>query len=198
MNSSPKMNKNNRKQEYNADWKSIWGQTKENLWQVTQCLQREDWQMNRINRPAFPNNRRNTLFTSLFLPPFHFTLQPPPPTTSHFALIQLCICILNDSITWDPAVKITDVFHYFSPLGHHDPSSAPITPLPPTSFSSFLHPSLLASLSTCPICLLSHSCPFFLINIRFAVSNGYWEEIIAKWSCLWALCTLSWQRVFCG
>lgn len=153
--------------------------------------------MNRINRPASPTNRRNTLFTSLFLPLFHFTLQPPPPAKSHFALIQLCICILNDSITRDPAVKITDVFHYFSPLGHHDPSSTPIT-LPP-----ILTPSRLFSiplswpLSTCPIFLLSHSRPFFLINIRFAVSNWYWEEIIAKWSCLWALCTLSWQRVFC-
>lgn len=96
--------------------------------------------MNRINRPASPTNRRNTLFTSLFLPLFHFTLQPPPPAKSHFALIQLCICILNDSITQDPAVKITDVFHYFSPLGHHDPSSTPIT-LPP-----ILTPSRLFSI----------------------------------------------------
>lgn len=40
----------------------------------------------------------------------------------------------------------------------------------------------------------SHSRQFFLINIRFAGCIGDWQEIIAKWSCLWALCTVSWQK----
>lgn len=60
------------------------------------------------------------------------------PSSSLSALIQLCICILNDSIMQDPAGKITDVFHYFSPPGHRDPSGAPITPPPPFSLHSFL------------------------------------------------------------
>lgn len=116
---------------------------------VTSCLDREDWQMKRINRPALSNNRKHTLlprsfFTSL---PFYFAISSSS-YTSHFALIQLCICILNDSITWDPAVKITDVFHYFSPLGHHDPSPAPITPLLPfIPLSRPLSPPVLFSSS---------------------------------------------------
>lgn len=158
--------------------------------------------MKRINRPALSNNRRHTLlhpcfFTSL---PFYFAASPSSSSfpTSHFALIQLCICILNDSITRDPAVKITDVFHYFTPLGHHDPSLAPITPLPPPPPSSIpLSRPLSLSLSTCPIFLLSHSRPFFLVNVRFCcVYLCDWEGTIAKWSCLWALHTVSWQKVF--
>lgn len=110
---------------------------------------------------------------------------------SHFALIQLCICILNDSITWDPVVKITDVFHYFSLLGHRDPSLAPITSRLfsiPLSGPLSLHLSYFAPL---PQSLL-----FFSLSVRFAVCICDWEEIIAKWSCLRALCTASWQRVF--
>lgn len=82
-----------------------------------------------------------SLFSSL-------SLFSPLPSSSLSALIQLCICILNDSITWNPAVKIMDVFHYFSPLGHSDPSRAPIR-----APSSFSHLSLSIHLS---FFLLSH------------------------------------------
>lgn len=115
--------------------------------------------MKRINRPTLlDNNRRGALFASLFLSlfPFYFAAF----TTSHFALIQVCICILNDSITRDPAEKIMGGFHCFFPLGHQDPtpgSSNPFSLLPP-----ILHPSLLATLPTCPITLHSHSRTFFL------------------------------------
>lgn len=77
------------------------------------------------------------LFTSL---PFC----SPLPSPSLSALIQLCICILNDSITWDPAVKIMDVFHYFSPLGHGDPSRALISPPPPFPIHLFLSTCLFS------------------------------------------------------
>lgn len=146
--------------------------------------------MKRIKRPALLNNRGGTLLLPCFQPffPFYFTTSSSTTTTGHFALIQLCICILNDTITWDPAEKITGGFHYFFPLGHQDPFPGSNNPPP------ICHPSLLATLSTCPIMFHSHSHQFFLINIRFAGCIRDWQEIIAKWSCLWALCTVSWQK----
>lgn len=126
-----------------------------NMWQRTQASQgqtnslltgnilseRGDWQPNGIiSLLVF-------LLSSIYAT-FTLTLSPLP-SSSRSALIQLCICILNDSITRDPAVKITDVFHYFSPLGHRDPhlhgsnNSHPpfflsIPFYPPVLFSSYL------------------------------------------------------------
>lgn len=125
------------------------------------------------------------MFPPLF---FHFATSSSTTTTGHLALIQLCICILNDSITWHPAEKITGGFYYFSPLGHQDPFPCSNNPPP------IPHPSILATLSTCPIMFHSHSRQVFWINIRFLGCIGDWQEIIAKWSCLWALCTVSWQK----
>lgn len=124
-----------------------------------------------------------SLFSSL-------PLFSPLPSSSLSALIQLCICILNDSITWNPAVKIMDVFHYFSPLGHSDPSRAPIR-----APSSFSHLSLSIHLS---FFLLSHCRRRFFFSDKhsFACFFCDWQEIIAKWSCLCTLGTASWQKVF--
>lgn len=127
-------------------WKSSIKDKQKNVWQVTSFLEIEDWQMKRINRPVLSNNRRHALLPPCFYLSFIllFSLLLSSSFTSHFALIQLCICILNDSITWNPAVKITDVFHYFSPLGHHDPSLAPITsPLFSVPLSGPLSPPVL-------------------------------------------------------
>lgn len=41
-------------------------QTNTNLWQETSCLEREDWQMKRINRQALSNNGRHTLLPPCF------------------------------------------------------------------------------------------------------------------------------------
>lgn len=122
---------------------------------------------------------------------FYLSSIPPRlPSSSVPALVQLCICILNDSITQDPAVKIMDVFHYFSPLGHGDPSGAPIKPplllFPSISFSP---PVFFSFLSLSPVF-------FFLINILLPFRD--WEEIIAKWSCLCTLGMASWQKRFLG
>lgn len=68
------------------------------------------------------------VFTSFFFS-FYFATSSSTTTTGHFALILRCICILNDSITWDPAEKITGGFHYFSPLGHQDPFRGSNNPL---------------------------------------------------------------------
>lgn len=144
----------------------------------TVCSQLTSWLTTESDK--LPHTSASLLFTSL---PFF----SPLPSSSLSALIQLCICILNDSITWDPAVKIMDVFHYFSPLEHGDPSRALISP--PSSFS---HPSLSIHLS---VFLLSHCClHFFLINILLPFRD--WEEIMAKWSCLCTLGTASWQKMF--
>lgn len=125
-----------------------------NMWQRTQASQGQtnslltgnilsegDWQPNGIiSLLVF-------LLSSIYAT-FTLTLSPLP-SSSRSALIQLCICILNDSITRDPAVKITDVFHYFSPLGHRDPNlHGSNNSHPPFS----LHPFL----STCLIFFLSH------------------------------------------
>lgn len=159
------------------------------MWQRTQASQGQtnslltgnilsegDWQPNGIiSLLVF-------LLSSIYAT-FTLTLSPLP-SSSRSALIQLCICILNDSITWDPAVKITDVFHYFSPLGHRDPNlHGSNNSHPPFS----LHPFL----STCLIFFLSH-CRTPPINILLPFCD--WEEIIAKWSCLCALGMASWQK----
>lgn len=75
----------------------------------------------------------------LLISPLSFQF-PQPPTPSHFALIQLCICILNDSITWDPVVKITDVFHYFSL------SSGTAWPCPATNQPHLFPPPIFSAL----------------------------------------------------
>lgn len=123
-------------------------------------------------------------FFFFFYLSFFFTLHPPSPSpcsTRHFAVIQLCICILNDSITRDPAVKITDVFHYFSPLGHADPSLAPITNPPLTRTPPTTHPS---SPNLPPPVLFFPPSPIFPDKRLFCCAYLRREEIIAKWSCL--------------
>ena len=150
-------------------------QTNKNPWQVTSCFSRgrrlTDKEKDKQNGfcPIMGDTHFYLpVFTSL---PFYFAASSPSASsTSHFALIQLCICILNDSITQDPAVKITDVFHYFSPLGHHDPSLAPITPPSfSSSSSSSSIPSLLALYLSPPVLFSSSPTvgPFFSINVPF-------------------------------
>lgn len=97
----------------------------------------------------------------LLISPLSFQF-PQPPTPSHFALIQLCICILNDSITWDPVVKITDVFHYFSL------SSGTAWPLPATNHPPPL-PSIPLSCPHSPPVLFSSSSYFPLPQKMFTL-----------------------------
>lgn len=162
-----------------------------NMWQRTQASQgqtnslltgnilseRGDWQPNGIiSLLVF-------LLSSIYAT-FTLTLSPLP-SSSRSALIQLCICILNDSITRDPAVKITDVCHYFSPLGHCDPQLQGSN----NSHSPLFSPSLSIHLSYFLPISLSHTPP---INILLPFCD--WEEIIAKWFCLCALGMASWQK----
>lgn len=106
-----------------------------------------------------------SLFSSL-------PLFSPLPSSSLSALIQLCICILNDSITRNPAVKIIDVFHYFSPLGHGDPSRALIRPPPLFPIHLFLSTCLFSfSLTVARVFFFF----LFLINIllpAFSATDG--------------------------
>lgn len=168
-------------------------QTKKNLWQVTSCLEREDWLMKRINRSTLSYNSRHACLTPCF-----FYLLSSIFLCSLLLLLHKPLCFDSVLYLYFKRLNYTGsrgenygCFPLFLPTGTPWPLPGSINP--PPLFS----PSLPASPPTCPICLLSHSRPFLLLNVGFAVCICDWEEIIAKWPCLLALCTASWQRVFC-
>lgn len=193
------VNKENRKK-YHGWYKSSItnNNNKKNLCQVTSCLEKEDWQMKEINRPALSHNRRHTRLPPCFF--FFFTLLP-----FYFAGLLL----LYKPLCFDSALYL--YFKWLNYTGSRGEnygcfplflSTGTLWPLPgsnnPPSSLSFLHPSLLASLSLHLSYLppLPQSPIFLDKRLAVAVWICDWEEIIAKWSCLWALCTASRQRMF--
>lgn len=133
-------------------------QTKKNLWQVTSCLEREDWMMKRINRSTLSYNSRHACLTPCF-----FYLLSSIFLCSLLLLLHKPLCFDSVLYLYFKRLNYTGsrgenygCFPLFLPTGTPWPLPGSINPPPPLfSFPPGLSPHLsyLSPLPQSPISL---------------------------------------------